>query len=252
MKIDLTGKTVVLTGASRGIGRTICRYLGMAGATVGIHYNKSRSEAIALSKEIKSPTKIFQADLEDTENCLNLFLSFEKEFEKIDVLINNAGIAVDSPIEIPAKKWLKDWEQTIKVNLTATALLCKAAINHFIQNGGGIIINISSRSAFRGETNEYFAYAASKGGMISLTRSIARGFGKQGVKAFNIAPGFVRTDMTKEFFNIHGEGIATDDIALPSLTEPQDIAPMIIMLCSGLVDHATGSTFDFNAGSYLH
>jgi 3-oxoacyl-[acyl-carrier protein] reductase len=116
----------------------------------------------------------------------------------------------------------------------------------------GRIINISSRAAFRGDTAEYMAYAASKAGVSALTKSIARAYGKDGIKAFNIAPGFVRTEMAKDFIEQYGEEFATSDIALERLTEPKDIAPMVTFLASGLADHATGCTIDINAASYVH
>jgi NAD(P)-dependent dehydrogenase (short-subunit alcohol dehydrogenase family) len=111
---------------------------------------------------------------------------------------------------------------------------------------------MASRAAFRGDTIDYLAYAASKGGMVSLTRSIARGFGKQNIKAFLIAPGFVRTEMAQEFIDFYGEEKTIADLALPKLTEPDDIAPLVVFLASGMADHATGGTFDINAGSYVH
>jgi NAD(P)-dependent dehydrogenase (short-subunit alcohol dehydrogenase family) len=144
------------------------------------------------------------------------------------------------------------WQKTMAVNLQATALLCSKAVEHFKTTGGGIIINISSRAAFRGDTEKYLAYAASKGGVVSLTRSIARAYGKQNIIAFNIAPGFVKTDMANEFIDIYGENYVLDDIALPELTEPADLAPLVTLLASGLANHATGGTFDVNAGSYVH
>jgi 3-oxoacyl-[acyl-carrier protein] reductase len=138
------------------------------------------------------------------------------------------------------------------VNLNAAALLCKRAVAHFQQQGGGRIISISSRAAFRGDTADYLAYAASKGGLVSLTRSLARAFGKQGIRAFIIAPGFTRTEMAQDFIDQYGEDYALNDIALERLTEPADLGPMVVLLASGLADHATGCTIDINAGSYVH
>jgi NAD(P)-dependent dehydrogenase (short-subunit alcohol dehydrogenase family) len=119
-----------------------------------------------------------------------------------------------------------------------------------IQENGRIVM-ISSRAAFRGDTPDYLAYAASKGALVSLTRSIARHYGKQGVKAFLIAPGFTRTDMANGILAAYGEDFALKDIALRELTLPEDIAPMVTLLCSGLSDHATGTSIDMNAGSYV-
>jgi len=139
----------------------------------------------------------------------------------------------------------------LQVNLTAAAILCRAAIRHFLNQGGGRIINIASRAAFRGDTPDHLAYAASKGGLISLTRSIARGFGRKGIKAFAVAPGFVRTEMAQEYFDQHGEEGVLAELSLPILTEVSDVAPFVVLLASGLADHATGSTIDINAGSYI-
>ena len=253
MDINLSSMNIVLTGSSRGIGFAIAKLLLESGAKVALHYNKNRSSLVNLLSENKNFSgEIYQADLSDIDETISFFNKVEENFGKIDVLINNAGIALNTPIEIDNKEWVKKWEKTLRVNLTSLAMLCKLAINHFLKNGGGRIINIASRAAFRGDTPEYIAYAASKGGIVSLTRSIARGFGKQNIKAFTIAPGFVETDMAKSFMEEYGENIALDDIALSELTKPKDIAPFVVFLASGLADHATGGTFDINAASYVH
>ena len=111
---------------------------------------------------------------------------------------------------------------------------------------------MASRAAFRGDTPDYMAYAASKAGVVALTRSIARGLGKEGITAFVLAPGFVKTDMAQDFIDQYGESVVLDDLALDRLTEPADLAPLAVLLASGLMDHATGCTIDVNAGSYVH
>ena len=138
------------------------------------------------------------------------------------------------------------------INLRAVELLCRLGIRHFQEHGGGRIINVASRAAFRGDIPEYMAYAASKGGVVALTRSIARAFGKDGICAFVIAPGWVRTQMAQDFIDEYGEEAATKDLALDRMTEPADLAPLVVLLASGLADHSTGGTFDVNAGSYVH
>ncbi|HDP96046.1 MAG TPA: SDR family oxidoreductase, partial [Candidatus Aminicenantes bacterium] len=164
----------------------------------------------------------------------------------------NAGVALESPAAMEDAAWLDNWNRTLQVNLTAAAELCRHSVRHFQATGGGRIINVASRAAFRGDTVDYLAYAASKGGLVSLTRSLARGYGKDNIKAFVVAPGFVRTDMAQAFFDRYGEDFALEDIALPRLTEPADLAPLLVFLASGAGDHATGGTFDINAGSYVH
>lgn len=252
MKIDLSGMNVLVTGASRGIGREIALQLSHAGAAVGVHYHKNKTKAQELLGMMPGEAQMFQADLSCADACLNLMEKAVGTFGQIHCLVNNAGIFLESPIDGKSKGWLANWQQTLQVNLTATGILCRSAINHFSQFKVGRIINISSRAAFRGDDPDYLAYAASKGGMVSLTRSIARGFGKKGIKAFLIAPGFVETDMAEDFFKIHGREGVLEGLALPELTQPQHVASFVVFLSSGLGDHATGCTIDINAGSYVH
>lgn len=250
MKIDLTTKTILVTGASRGIGRGIVEALGKSGATVAVHYRKKKEQAEKLAKTIGNGSKVFRADLEYPEQCERLFHEVVHAFGRLDVLVNNAGIFLNSPLE--CETWLDDWDKTLNVNLRAAALLSRLAILHFQERGGGRIINISSRAAFRGDNPEHLAYAASKAGMVALTKSIARGYGKDDILAFLIAPGWVKTDMNKETILRYGEEAIIKDLALNKLTEPKDLAPLIVLLASGMADHATGTTIDLNAGSYVH
>ena len=252
MQIDLTGKIILITGASRGIGKAIAEQLAHSGATIALHYNRQKKAAEQLAKGIGNNSGIFKADLTREKEVIGLFESVINYYKDLDAIVNNAGISIPSSPDKDDQLWLKDWNATLMVNLNATALLCKKAIAHFLTKQDGRIVNITSRAAFRGDTPDFLAYAASKGGVVSLTRSIARGYGKFGIKAFNVAPGFARTDMAQGFMDLYGEQIALDDIALNELTEPKDIAPMIALLVSGLADHATGCTIDINAGSYVH
>lgn len=252
MHIDLSNTSVLVTGASRGIGAAVARAMGKAGATVALHYRDQRERATALAAEIGPSAEVFQADLSSVEECAALWQSVAARFGRVNALVNNAGIAMSSPLEAAMEEWVGEWDTTMAVNLRAPAVLSRLAIGHFLQKGGGRIINISSRAAFRGDQPAYLAYAASKGGLVALTRSIARGFGKAGILAFNVAPGFTRTDMAKDFLDQYGEDYATNDIALQRLTEPDDIAPFVVFLASGLGDHSTGCTIDINAGSYVH
>jgi 3-oxoacyl-[acyl-carrier protein] reductase len=252
MHVDLSNTSVLVTGASRGIGAAVARAMGEAGARVAIHYRDQRQQATALAEQIGASAEVFQADLGGVEECIALWNAVVARFGRVNTLVNNAGIAISSPLERATGDWLDAWDATMAVNLRAPAVLSKLAIEHFQARGGGRIINISSRAAFRGDQPPYLAYAASKGGLVALTRSIARGFGKAGILAFNVAPGFTRTDMAKDFLEEYGESYVTADIALGRLTEPEDIAPFVVFLASGLGDHATGCTIDVNAGSYVH
>lgn len=252
MQIDLTGHVVLVTGASRGIGRAIAVHLARAGATVAVHYNRNREAAEALAAGLGRGARAFQADLADTAACERLFRDVLDAWGRLDVLVNNAAVALSMPLSQPTAEWQQAWDLTMAVNTRAAELLSRLAIGHFVERDGGRIVHVASRAAFRGDTPDYMAYAVSKGGMVALSRSIARGFGRQGVKSFVIAPGFTRTDMAQDFIDAYGEDYALRDIALGRLTEPDDIAPVVVLLASGLADHATGCTIDINAASYVH
>ncbi len=252
MHIDLTGKTILVTGASRGIGRALAEGLAGAGATIAAHFNKNHAAAETLAETLGHNARAFQADLAETTACERLFDTVVETYGRLDVLVNNAGIALKMPLGVATDEWRKGWDLTMAVNLRAVELLSRLAVRHFQTRGGGRIINIASRAAFRGDTPEYMTYAASKGGVVALTRSIARAFGKDGICAFVLAPGFIRTDMAQDFIDEYGEDYVVSDLALNRLTEPTDLAPLVVLLASGLADHATGSTFDINAGSYVH
>lgn len=252
MVIDLKGKNVLVTGASRGIGKSIAEKLASAGARVAIHYNNNKEEAEKLAQQIGSNATTFKANLEKKEECRKLFKDVLSSFKHLDVLVNNAGVSLCSPVDAADIDWDNDWDKTMRINLDAVGILCREAIHHFTERNEGRIITIASRASFRGDTPEYIAYAASKGGLVSLSRSIARGYGKKGIKAFLIAPGFVQTDMAQDFIDEYGEAYVLNDLALPTLTQPENISPFVVFLSSGLGDHATGCTIDINAGSYVH
>jgi len=252
MNISLKEKVVLVTGGSRGIGAAICQVLLSSGAHVALSYVHNRAAADEIKQLAPERCHIFQADLNSQAAVINLYKQVISHFGQIDVLVNNAGVAISSDLAKEETDWLMDWDSTFAVNTRALGLLCKMAIPDMVANAGGRIINIASRASFRGDTLDYLAYAASKGAIPSLTRSIARYCGKDGVKAFCIAPGFVRTDMAQDFMDQYGEEFALNDIALKELTTPNDVAAMVAFLASGLADHATGTTIDINAGSYVH
>ena len=252
MHIDLKGKTILVTGASRGIGRALAEGLAEAGATVAVHFNENRTAAETLAAALGHGARPFQADLAETMACERLFEEVVEAYGRLDVLVNNAGVALSIPMDASTSEWKKGWDLTLAVNLCAVELLCRRAVGHFKKHGGGRIINIASRAGIRGDVPAYLSYAASKGGVVALTRSLARGFGKDGICAFVLTPGFVRTDMAQDFIDDYGEAFVIDDLALDRLTEPADLAPLVVLLASGLADHATGTTIDVNAGSYVH
>lgn len=254
MQLDLSDQTILVTGASRGIGRATARALADAGATVAVHYGHSRAKAAEVVETCGREARSFQADLSTLEATDQLVGRVVDAYDRLDALVLNAGVAVQAPLEAETETWHEAWTETMHVNLRAPELLCRHALRHFQsrQPPGGRIISVASRAAFRGDTPDYVTYAASKAGLVALTRSIARGFGDDGVKAFVLAPGFTRTDMARDFIEEYGEAHATSDLALDRLTEPADVASFVVFLASGQADHATGTTIDVNAGSYVH
>jgi 3-oxoacyl-[acyl-carrier protein] reductase len=250
VNVDLTGQRALVTGASRGIGRAIASALMDSGARVAAHYRGERALAEALVRG-RDGSVALSADLSDPRAAASLFARAVEALGGVDLLVNNAGVALESPLDRSTDEWVRAWETTMAVNLAASGILARDAVRHFGSHGGGRIVFIASRAAFRGDTPEYLAYAASKGGMVALSRSIARGCGSQGVKSFVIAPGFTRTEMADDFIARYGEDYAMKDVALDRMTEPRDIAPLVVFLASGLADHCTGTSIDVNAASYV-
>ena len=251
MKIDLQNQRILLTGATRGIGEAIAALLLNAGASVGLHYRSSEAKAQSIAAAAPDQCSIHQADLGDPGAAADLVKAFCERWGGIDCLINNAGIAISQNPNPADHDWHQTWLTTLQVNLKAVAEATETAIPFFREAGGGRVIHIASRAAFRGDTPKYAAYAASKGGMVAYSRTVARGYGKEGIKSFVVAPGFTRTDMANQFIEEYGEEFVKDDLSLSTITEPADIAPTVFFLASGMMDHATGCTIDINAGSYL-
>ena len=252
MQLDLTDQIVLVTGASRGIGRATAEALADTGATVAVHYGRSEDAAAEVVAACGRGARAFQADLSTLEATDALIEHVVDAYGRLDALVLNAGVAVPTPLDDDTQSWGDAWAETMHVNLRAPELLCRHALAHFRSRSGGRIISVASRAAFRGDTPDYMTYAASKAGLVALTRSIAREFGTDDVKAFTLAPGFTRTDMAQDFIDEYGEAHATSDLALNELTEPADVASVVVFLASGHADHATGTTIDVNAGSYVH
>ena len=251
MKIDLSNKTILVTGSNSGIGNAIAQELLNAGAKVALHFNSNSDGVSKLKEQFSDQCELFQADFNNVHETIKLFEDVLSWGDTLDVLINNAGTAIMNSVNLDDETWINNWNTIMNINLLAAGVLSKKALEHFKTKNSGRIINIASRAAFRGDTPDYLAYAASKAGMVALIRSIARGFGKDGITAFSIAPGFTRTAMAQKSIDKYGEDFVIKDIALNELTEPKDIAPIVTLICSGKFDHGTGSNIDINAGSYV-
>ncbi|PAU93799.1 SDR family oxidoreductase [Aliifodinibius salipaludis] len=239
----------LVTGASRGIGKSITKSLLKEGFSV---IGTARSSEFPKEFSQNDNFEGLYVDLADSVAIeTKLKPIFERE-ETPNVLINNAGVFMESGFEKDDEFWLKKWDKTMQVNLRAPALLSKWALNRWIkQEEGGYLINISSRAAYRGDTQEYSAYAASKGGLVAFTKSIARDFGEHGISAYSIAPGFIKTDMAMESIDVYGEEYLTEGMAFDEITSPDEVGELVAFLASGKVPHMTGSTFHINGGSYM-
>ncbi len=249
---DLSGKTVLVTGGSRGIGAAISRAVGAAGGKVLLHYARNLAAAHSVQEELgEERCRLFPADLAEIGAADDLWRTARESAGRIDVLINNAGIAEPAPVDASLADWHAGWSRVLQVNLQAPADLCRAAILDYRDWGGGKIINVSSRAAFRGEAPGQMPYGASKGALVALTKTIARGFAKDGVLAFGIAPGFTETDMVAESADAATIAAVVAEIPLGELAQPQEIGALAAFLCSDAARHLTGSTIDVNGASYV-
>jgi 3-oxoacyl-[acyl-carrier protein] reductase len=248
--IDLSGRVVLITGAAGGIGSATARTLVGAGADVVV------ADVVPglsdLAAELGDRAHPFRVDLLDRAAAQGLWHDALAVRGRIDVLVNNAGIYPPAPLDLSLDDWTAVWDRSLGINLLAPAILCREAVETFSrQDGGGIIVNLASRAAFRGEDPEFWHYAAAKAGVVAMTRTIARQYGRQGVTAFALAPGYVDTDFNRPFAEKYGVDVAARDTGLGEVAQPQDVANVIAFLASGLARHATGTTIDINGASYV-
>ena len=206
-------------------------------------------------KDDKTGSFSIKADLSEQEEIKKMVENTIDKLSFPDCIINNAGIAESADISLDINSWSNMFDKTIDVNLKAPSLIFKEFVKYKREkkiNSRLRIINIASRAAFRGEQQDYISYACSKGGIISLTKTMSRSFGEtDNIVAISIAPGFVRTEMAQSFIDKHGEDVVKQGITLDRLTEPKDISPIVSLIVSGKMDHSTGSTIDVNGGSFL-
>ncbi len=251
---DITGKTVLVTGASRGIGAATAKALGEAGATVIAHYGSYLDGAHDALSAVPENRKFFiSVDLSIPGSGRELFTKALECSKRIDVVVNNAAVNLDTPFLGDDESWDENWLQTMRVNLLEPASLIREAVQHFLEQGGGTLIALSSWSGQRGSAiPQLSAYAASKAGIKAVTQTVAQNYAKDGILAYVIAPGIVKTRMAEAAAIARGgEESMKAALNLGELVEPQDIGELIVFLTTGRCRHLTGATIDVNGASYV-
>ncbi|WP_439545867.1 SDR family NAD(P)-dependent oxidoreductase [Sandarakinorhabdus sp.] len=253
--VDLTGKTILLTGASKGIGAATAAILGAAGAHVVAHYGSDRAGAEAATAAIPPERLLLvQADLADLDAVEALWDAALAWRGRIDVLVNNAAVmdfsgGIDAPLEI----WDAVWDAALTVNVKAPSRLMRRAVQHYLSEGGGAVISIGSWAAQRGVTNPAtIAYGASKAAIRAATQSIARAYARQKILAYVITPGVVRTRLSEQFAATNGgEAAVSATLASGEWVTPDELGRLVAFLASGAVPQLSGATLDVNGASYI-
>ncbi|MBI2350806.1 MAG: 3-oxoacyl-ACP reductase FabG [Deltaproteobacteria bacterium] len=246
MKVDLSGKVALVTGASRGIGKAIAVAMARSGASVGVNYRTSEMEAAETVKEIESlgvRAAAFKADVGDQNQVEIMLAGIESTFGRLDILVNNAGVTRDALL---LQMGEGDWEEVLRINLWGVYHCSKAAAKGMVLRRWGRIINLSSIAATmgrKGQTN----YSASKGAIDAFTRSLAAELGAKGVTVNSIAPGLIVTDMTRGILPF-AESWVRERIAVRRPGTAADVAPLTVFLASEGADYITGQVIAVDGG----
>ena len=242
----LEGKNILITGGSRGIGKSIVEVLFNSGANVGFTFSSSESSANEIAKNLNSSSQkciAYKSDASKLDQCENLVESFLNDFETIDVLINNAGITKDNLL---MRMGEDDFDKVMEVNLKSVFNMTKACQRVFLKNRKGSIINMSSVVGVKGNAGQS-NYAASKAGIIGFSKSIAQELGSRSIRCNVIAPGFIKTEMTDNLSDSIIEGW-TENIPLKRPGESNDVANLCLFLASDLSSYITGQVINVDGG----
>jgi 3-oxoacyl-[acyl-carrier protein] reductase len=245
-------KIVLVTGASRGIGREIARQFAERGAFVAVHYHQNEAAARETQAMLPGgPHPIFQADVRDPKAIEQLVGTVVKQMGRLDILVNNAGIFEHHPLaQVDYETWQAAWQDTLATNLVSAANLCYCAGQVMIAQGNGRIVNVSSRGAFRGEPLAP-AYGASKAGLNAMGQSLAQYLAPYNIYVGTVAPGFVETDMANEHLDSPGGDAIRRQSPLGRVARPAEVAYAVIFLASDGAEFSTGTIIDVNGASYL-
>ena len=242
----LEGKNILITGGSRGIGKSIVEVLFNSGANVGFTFSSSQSAANEIAKNLNSSSQkciAYKSDASKLDQCENLVESFLNDFETIDVLINNAGITKDNLL---MRMGEDDFDKVMEVNLKSVFNMTKACQRVFLKNRKGSIINMSSVVGIKGNAGQS-NYAASKSGIIGFSKSIAQELGSRNIRCNVIAPGFIKTEMTDNLSDSIIESW-TENIPLKRPGESNDVANLCLFLASDLSSYITGQVINVDGG----
>lgn len=250
--MKLKDKVTIITGGSRGIGKAIAQAFAQEGAIIVINYVRDEEQAnLTLSSLVGSGHILIQANVGIEADQQKLIAETLKIFGRIDILVNNAGIHEHHPIDIvDFDKWTTEWKKTLDVNLIGPANLMYLAAQSMIRTGGGRMINISSRGAFRGEPDQP-AYGASKAGLNALSQSLAVKLAPHHIYITVIAPCFTETDMVADLLNSPEGELIKKQSPLGRIARPADIAHAAVFLASPGSEYITGAILDVNGASYL-
>jgi NAD(P)-dependent dehydrogenase (short-subunit alcohol dehydrogenase family) len=252
MKFDFADKTVLISGASRGIGRVIARMFAEAGARVVVHYNTNRQAAEDTLAELAGEGHlIVSANLAEVTGVQYLVDTVIEHLGRIDILVNNAAIYEFHPIAtLSFTEWQQAWQRTINTNLLGAANLTYLVVQQMLQQGGGRIVNVSSRGAFRGEP-EAPAYGASKAGLNAMGQSLAQALAPHHIFVHTVAPGFVQTDMARESLTGSRGDQIRNQSPLGRVATPEEVARTVLFLAAEGTEFLTGCIVDVNGASYL-
>ncbi len=246
------GRAVLVTGASRGIGAAVARAFAELGDRVAVHYGSSREAAERTLEGLPGGGHVLaQADVADPAAVRGMVDGAAAALGGIDVLVNNAGVYVRHPMtEVSYEEWQRAWYDTLAVNLVGAANVTWCAVRHMSTTGGGRIVNVASRGAFRGEPNQP-AYAASKAGLVAFGQSLARALGPRRIAVTTVAPGWTETEMAADALAGTGGERRRAESPLRRVATPAEVAQAVVYLASADAEFATGAVLDFNGGSHL-
>ena len=248
----MTARGVLVTGGSRGIGAAIARAFAAQGDRVAVHYGSSAELAEEVVTSLPGDGHVtVQADMADAEAVRRAVDWAAERLGRLDVLVNNAGIFVaHPPLETSYDEWQSVWSQTLATNLVGAANAAYCAIPHLRAAGGGAIVNVSSRGAFRGEPDNP-AYGATKAGMNAFGQSLAVALAPEGISVGTVAPGFVQTEMAREVLDGPGGDAVRAQSPLGRVARPEEVAAAVLWLASPEATFSTGTIIDVNGASYL-